>query len=146
MSTYGAAAAKIPEGERAVAVEEIGDAVRVGDDPGHVRRRRERPDPQRPVRVADELLLEARDIDVPVLVLGDHDDVGERLAPGQLVRVMLERPDEDHRALALGDVRRQAVAAVEIGGQPQVEDADQLVDRSRRCPTRRRSRTSRRRR
>ena len=37
-----------------------------------------------------------------VLVLRDDDDVGQRFAPGQLVGVVLERPDEDDRALPLG--------------------------------------------
>ena len=63
---------------------------------------------------AHELLLEVGEIDVAVGVLVDHDDVGDRLAPRQLVGVVLERPDEHDRALGLGDPARQRVARVEI--------------------------------
>ena len=52
----------------------------------------------------DELGLERGEVDVAVGVLGDDDDVGDRLAPRQLVRVVLERADEDHRSLFGGDV------------------------------------------
>ena len=63
-------------------------------------------------------------------VLGDDDDVGDRLAPRQLVGVVLERADEHHRPLPGGICCGQVVPVVEVGGEPQVHDADQLVDRA----------------
>ena len=42
---------EVEEGQRPVLVEEARDPARVGHDPGHVRRRRERPDLQRAIRV-----------------------------------------------------------------------------------------------
>ena len=82
---------------------------------------------------AVELLREDGQVDVAVRVLGDGHDVADRLAPRQLVGVVLERADEHDRALVGRDVRRQVVAVVEVGGDAQVEDADQLVDRRRRA-------------
>ena len=71
------------------------DRVDVRDDPGHVRGGGEAADLQRAVGVAAELGLEVREVDPPVVVLADRDDVGAGLAPGQLVRVVLVGPDED---------------------------------------------------
>ena len=93
-------------------------------------------------RVRDELRLELREVDVAVGVLGDRHDVGDRLAPGQLVGVVLERPDEHHRPLVGRDRAAEVVAVVEVGREAQVEDADQLVDRAGRSRSRRRSRRS----
>ena len=42
---------EVPERQRAVAVEQVGDSAGVGDDPGDVGGRRERPDLERPVGV-----------------------------------------------------------------------------------------------
>ena len=101
-------AREVPERQRPVAVQQIGDGARVRHDAGHVRRRRERSDLQRPrLRSVDQLGFELRQIDVPVGVLGDRDHVGDRFAPRQLVGVVLERPDEDDRTLAARDVLRQ---------------------------------------
>ena len=74
--------------------------------------------------------IEGGEVDPAVGVLGDLDDVGDRLAPGQLVRVVLVRPDEHHRPLALRDVRSQAVAGVDVGRQSEVEARDERVDRA----------------
>ncbi len=76
----------VPERQGAVAVEHGGDGDDVAGDPGHVRRRREGPDPQRPVGVGGQLLLQHGEVDVAVGVLGDRDHLGDRLPPGQLVR------------------------------------------------------------
>ena len=78
----------------------------------------------------DQLGFEPGQVDVPVGVLGNGDDIGDRFAPRQFVGVMLERPDEDDRALAARDVLRQVEPVVEVGGEPQVHDPDQLVDRA----------------
>ena len=78
----------------------------------------------------EELGVQCGEVDVPVPVLGDDDDVGDRLAPGQLVRVMLEGADEDHGPLLRRDVGGQRIAIVEGRRDPQPEDADQLVDRA----------------
>ena len=78
----------------------------------------------------DELGLEGGEVDVAVGVLGDDDDVRDRLAPRQLVRMVLEGADEDHWALLRRDVRGEPVVVVERRREPQSEDADQLVDRA----------------
>ena len=62
-------------------VEQVGDALGVGDDAGHVGGRGERADLERPVGVALELLAEVVEGDPAVGVLVDGDDVGDRLAP-----------------------------------------------------------------
>ncbi len=77
-----------------------------------------------------ELGVQCGEVDVAVPILGDDDDVCDRLAPGQLVRVMLEGADEDHGSLLRRDVGGQRVAVVEGRRDPQAEDADQLVDRA----------------
>ena len=41
---------------------------------------------------------------------------------------MLERPHEDDRAVAARNVLRQVEPVVEVGGEPQAHDPDQLVD------------------
>ncbi len=79
--------------------------------------------------MGDQLGFEPGEVDVAVGVLGNGDHVGDRLTPRYFIGVVLERPDEHDRALIGGDVLRQVVAVVEIGRQPQVHDADQLVDR-----------------
>ena len=76
---------------------------------------------------------EVREVDVAVVVLADGHDVGDRLAPGQLVGVVLEGTDEDDRALPGWDVGAQAVAALEVGRDAQVEDAHELVHGGRRA-------------
>ena len=57
---------------------------------------------QRPVGVRHELRLQAAEVDAAVVVLRDGRDVGDRLAPGQLVGVVLVRADEHDRPLAGG--------------------------------------------
>ena len=49
---------------------------------------------------------------------GDDDDIGDALAPDQLVAVVLVRADEDDRPIFSGDVLGQVVAVLELGGQP----------------------------
>ena len=123
----GSGGAVVPESQRPVLVEQHGDGPRVRVDAGHVGGGREGADAQGSVGMALELLGEVLEVDVAVAVLADGDDVGDRLAPGQLVGVVLEGTDEDDRALAGRDVGAQAVAAVEVGRDAQVEDADELV-------------------
>ena len=48
------------------------------------------------------------EVDVAVGVLADRDDVGDRLAPGQLVGVVLVRPDEHDRPLGRGIRERRS--------------------------------------
>ena len=60
----------------------------------------------------------------------NDDDVGDRFPPGQLVGMMLERPDEHHGAFLGGDGVAQVVTVVQCGRDPQPEDADQFVDRT----------------
>ena len=66
--------------------------------------------------------------DVAVEVLRDNDDVGDRLAPRQLVGMVLVGPDEDDRSGVGRDVLREVVGVLELAGDAQAEDPDQLVD------------------
>ena len=100
----------------------------VADDAGDVARRGERADLQRARGMADQLLFERAEVDVPVGVLADDDDVGDRLAPRQLVGVVFERADEHDRPLVWRDVSAEPVAVLERGRDAEAEDADQLVD------------------
>ena len=69
-------------------------------------------------------------VDEPVGVLVDRDDVGDGLAPGDLVGVVLVGAEEHHRTLGRRDVGGQVVLVVEDRRDPQAEDADQLGDRA----------------
>ena len=122
---------EVPERQGAVPVQQIGDRVGVGDDAGDVRRGGEGADLERAFLVRPQCSVQRSQVDVAVGVLGDRHDVADRLAPAELVGVVLERPDEHDRSLVGGDVLGQVVAVVEVGGNPQVEQPDQLVDRGR---------------
>ena len=124
---------EVPERERAVAVQQVGDRARVRDDARHVAGGRERADLERARLVRRELQLELGEVDVAVGVLADHDHVGDRLAPRQLVGVVLERPDEHHRALLRRDVAGRSYESSRSAGIRRFEDPDQLVDRGRRA-------------
>ena len=121
---------EVPEGQGAVAVEQLGDPERVRDDAGDVGGRREGTDLQRPLGVLLQLLGELLLVDETVGVLMDGDDVGDGLAPGDLVGVVLVGAEEDHRTLGRRDVGRQVVLVVEDRRDPQAEDPDQLGDRA----------------
>ena len=62
-----------------------------------------------------------------VVVLVDRHHVGDRLAPRQLVGVVLEGADEDDRSLGRRDGLEQVVPIVEVGRQPQVEHVDERL-------------------
>ena len=66
---------------------------------------------------------------MPIGVLADHDDVGDRLAPGQLVAVVLVRAEEHDRSLRGRYVPAELVAVLQLGWDAQTEDADEFVDR-----------------
>ena len=76
----------------------------------------------------NELFRQDRGVDVAVHVLGNHHDISDRLPPGQLVGMVLERPDEDHRAFTGGDGVAEMVTVFQCGRDAQPEDADQFVD------------------
>ena len=120
----GSRRGEVPERERAVAVQERRDGDGVRGDAGDVGRRGEAADAQRAVRVGDELALEVREVDVAVGVGVDGDHVGDGLAPRELVGVVLEGPDEHHGPLVGGDLRAEAVARVEVRGEPEVQHVD----------------------
>ena len=65
----------------------------------------------------------------------NFDDVGHRLDPWQLVRVVLVGAHEDDRPLRRWDVTRQVELAFERFGDADAEHADQLVDRCCRART-----------
>ena len=114
-----------------MAVEQDGDRAHIAQDAGHVRGCRERADLQRPVDELDERGLEPVDVDPAVPVLRDHDEVGQRLAPRQLIAVVLVGPDEHDRALGHRDRGTQVIPVIEVGRQPDLQAVDQLVDRAR---------------
>lgn len=121
---------EIPERECAVAVEQHRDAVGVTDDAGDIARRGERPDLQWSGGVPGKFVLQRADVYMAVGVLPDDHDISDRLPPRQLIGVMLERPDEDHRPVTGRDPGAELVAVIELGGDPQAQDADQFVDRT----------------
>jgi hypothetical protein len=111
-----------------VAVQQGGDPVGVGEDPGDVGGGREAAD-QRPPGVADQLGLQPGEVDVAVAVLADGHHLGGRLAPGQEVGVVLERPHEHHRPRP-GRRRAQAQEADQLGhgrGRSRPGEDDQIL-------------------
>ena len=102
----------------------------VGHDAGDIAGSRERPDLQRSPLVADEFGFQVHGVDVAVSVLGNHDDVRDGLAPREFVGMVLERSDEDHRPLLGRDDITEVVTVVQVRGDAESEDANQLVDRA----------------
>ena len=124
----GGRGGEVPEGERPVLVEEGRYGRHVGDDAGDVGGGREGADLEWPVGVAAQLLLQVIEVDAAVQVLVDGDHVGDRLPPGEVIRVVLVGTHEHHGTRFDRDVVGEAVALVQVVGDPEVEDADQLVD------------------
>jgi hypothetical protein len=112
-----------------VLVEQGSDPFGVGEHTGDVRCGGEAPDEQRPVGVLGEPFGQLNEVDVAVGVLVDDDDVGDGLPPRQLVGVVLVGTQEHHRTFVHGDLLAQPVALVEARGNPELEDAHELVDR-----------------
>ena len=76
----------------------------------------------------DQAPFEIDHVDVPVGILGDLDDVGDRFPPREFVGMVLVRTDEDHRAL-LGRYRGgQPEAVVEACRDSEAEDGDEPID------------------
>ncbi len=101
----------------------------VSEDAGDVGGGGKAADPQPAVCVADQLAFQVCQVDVAVAILADDHEVSDRLAPGQLVGVMLVRADEDHRPLGVRDAPGQLVPLVQPGRDAQFQDADELVHR-----------------
>ena len=80
-----------------------------------------------PVGVAAQLVLEVLEVDAALGVLADGDDLGDRLAPRQLVRVVLVGPDEDHRPLAAASSSQQADELVDGPGRAGAAEHDDVV-------------------
>jgi hypothetical protein len=106
--------------------------VDVGDDPGHVRCRGEAADLERPVGVVHQLVLEVAEVHEAVGVLPNRDDVGDRLTPRELVRVVLVRADEDDGPLLCRNRLRELEVVVEPSRNPEPENPQDGVDRPRR--------------
>ena len=124
----GRGGGEVPERQRAVLVQERGDAVGVRHDAGDVRRRAERADLQRPVGELLEPLAQVVLAHPAVDVLADGDDVSDRLAPRDLVGVVLVRPEEHDGALTARDVLGEVPPVLERRRDPQPEHPDELVD------------------
>jgi len=75
-----------------VGVQQRGDRIGVGQDPGDVGRGGKAPDAQGALRVAVQLRGQIGQVDVAIGVGADDHDVSDALPPGQLVGVMLIRP------------------------------------------------------
>ena len=142
----GRAGGEVPEAERAVLVEQVGDALGVGDDAGDVGGGGEGADLERPVGVALELLAEVVEGDPAVGVLVDGDDVGDGLAPADLVGVVLEGADEDDRTLVGGDRARSGRSGRRAPPGSAGRGCRSACRSPRCCRSRRRPRRSRRRR
>jgi hypothetical protein len=97
-----------------VAVRQGRHPVRVGQDAGDVGGGREAPDDQRPPGVPGQLGLQVGQVELAVGVLADGHHVGGRLAPGQEVAVVLERPHQDQRPWA---GRGRPLAELQQAGQ-----------------------------
>ena len=82
----------------------------------------------RSIGMADQFAFEMVEADVPIGVLVDDHDVGDRFTPRQLVRVVLVRPDEDDGTLVGRDRISEVVAIVERRRDLQAEHAEQLRD------------------
>ena len=115
-----------------MSVQQGGNGTAVGQDPGHVRGRREAADQQRAVRVAGQLLFEVGQVDMPVGVFADDHDVGNRLAPRQLIGVMFVRPHEHDWTLRFRNLRGKTETLIQAGRDPQFQNPDQLIHRCRR--------------
>ena len=70
------------------------------------------------------------EIDAAVQILVNRHHVADGLAPRQFVRVVFVRTDEHHGTLVGGDLPGQAVLLVEVVRDPQIENADQAIDRA----------------
>eukprot|EP00053_Salpingoeca_punica_P014469 m.131571 g.131571 ORF g.131571 m.131571 type:complete len:821 (-) comp16464_c2_seq1:87-2549(-) len=128
----GPAGRVVPEGQEAVAVQDDGDFHVLGDDAGDVGGGGEGADLQALARlVLEDELLEVDQVNHACLVQIDLDDIGDGLAPGQDVAVVLVWAVEDDGPLVLGDAAAQVVLVAEVVGDADVEHADELVDGSR---------------
>ena len=83
--------------------------------------------------MALQRVFQRLDIHLPVFVLGNFDHVGDGLAPGKFVGMMLVRSDEHHRPFGLGNLPGEAMGPVETRRDADFKDVDQLVDRRRRA-------------
>ena len=126
----GSGGGEVEEGEGAVPVEDAGEGVDVVQDAGDVRGGAERPDLPGTVLPLLELGVEVLDRDAPRLVEVDVDRVADRLAPGDVVGVVLHHRPEDDGTGVLGDLLRQVVALLELVGDAQAQDVDEPVDRA----------------
>jgi hypothetical protein len=114
-----------------VAVQQGRDPVGVGEDAGDVGGGREAAHHQRPPRQVGEAGLQLGEVELAVGVLADLDHLGGRLAPGQQVGVVLERPDQHHRPGPGRDRRPpQLQQAGQLGhrpGGPRPAEHDQVL-------------------
>ena len=108
----------VPERQRAVAVQQHGHRAHVRDDAADVRRRREAADLERPVaRGAEQRRPPACATSMrPSSSSSMTTDLGQAVAPGQLVRVVLVGADEHHRPRAWrGRAPSSPKRAIELG-------------------------------
>jgi hypothetical protein len=109
-------------------MEERGDGGGVGGDTRHVRSRRERADLQGPTGETEQGCLQLVEVDVTVGILGNDDDICNRLPPRQFIAVVFERPDEHNGFLLRRDLIGKSVAVIEAFGDADAENPDHEVD------------------
>jgi len=69
-------------------------------------------------------------VNAPITVLGNQDHVGDALAPGQFIGMMLVGPDKNHRTFVGRNPLGQAIPGIKILREPQIQNIDELVDGS----------------
>jgi len=100
--------AELSHGSRRAELPALHALVELAGLSGDDRRRREAAHDAVRAPRCQEFRLERGEIDAAVRRLGDHAQLGARLAPGQDVGVMLIRADQHHDARARGDPLAQA--------------------------------------
>ncbi len=121
---------EVPERQGAELMQQRGHGTCVRHDAGDVAGGRERADFERPIRVPLQCGAQRLLVDVAIGILRDGHHIGDRFAPRQFVAVVLERADEHHWAFVGRNLFEQVVARGEIGGQAQIQDPDESVDRA----------------
>ena len=143
----------VEERPRPVTMQQDRNLVDVGDDPRDVRGRREAADLHPTVGVTRQLTRQMLEIHSAVAIKADSHELDGRLAPRQLVGVMLVGPDEHHRPFPPIELE-YAEQPVDRGGRARAAEQHDVIltavhrlvdDRPRLLAPRRRTPTGRRR-
>lgn len=72
-----------------------------------------------------------RGVDVTVCILSNSDHIGDRFAPGQFIAVMLEWTNKDYGSILGSYVGTQGVLGIKVGGDANIENANESIDSGR---------------